>query len=59
MNCADFQFSNKKIIKAFNLIPWADVEGRIMVDLDKQAIAISAHSEAFNGSLKVRLYKVE
>ena len=59
INCTDFQFLNKKIIKTFNLIIWSEVEGKIIVDLDKQAIAISAHSGAFNSSLKVRLYRVE
>lgn len=59
INCTDFQFLNKKIIKTFNLIIWSEVEGKIIVDLDKQAIAISAHSGAFNSSLKVRLYRVK
>ena len=59
INYVDFQFENKKIIKSFNLTFWSYVSGEIRVDLDKQAIAISAHSGTFNDSLKVRLYRVE
>lgn len=59
MNYVDFQFENKKITKSFNLTFWSYQQGEIKVDLDKQAIAISAHSGAFHDSLKVRLYRVE
>ena len=59
MNYVDFQFENKKITKTFNLTFWSDQQGRIIVDLNKQAIAISAHSGTFYELLKVRLYRVE
>ncbi|WP_294064637.1 hypothetical protein [uncultured Fusobacterium sp.] len=59
MNYVDFQFENKKITKTFNLTFWSDQQGRIIVDLNKQAIALCAHSGTFNDLLKVRLYRVE
>lgn len=59
INYVDFQFENKKILKSFNLTFWSYISGEIIVNLNKQAIAISAHSSAFHNTLKVRLYRVE
>ena len=59
INYVDFQFENKKILKSFNLTFWSYVYGEIKVDLDKQAIAISAHSSVFHNFLKVKLFKIE
>ena len=59
LNYVDFTFINKKIEKIFNLTPFYYQTGSIQVDLDKQIIAISAHSGAFHGTLKVRLYRIE
>lgn len=59
INSVDFIFNGaKQIERPFNLIFWSYVNGEIKVDLDKQVIAISAHSSHYHHTLKVRLYRM-
>ena len=59
LNSVDFIFNGaKQIERPFNLIFWSYVNGEIKVDLDKQVIAISAHSSHYHHTLKVRLYRM-